>query len=666
MSFFNELKKRKVYKSVGAYAVVAFIIMQVIEIVFPIFGIPDWAGRMVILLLFLGLPITIIFSWMYDVSDKGFVKSDPMMINGTNDTRFLFAKKRSWFIMSSILIVSLIGYYFAGNIFGYNIGKISDNRQSIAVLPFDNMSEGEDDDYFSDGITEDIITYLSKVRGLKVISRTSVMQYKDTKLNIRDIAKDLGVANILEGSVRRAGNQVRITGQLIDAKTDEHLWADIYDRKIADIFKVQSEVAKIIASTLGAELSVDEDEELSNAKEVDPIAYDYYLKRGRDGSSNKDELEQSIRYLEKALEYEPKYLDAIISLASTHGWIYFLGLDKTSDRLSKYKQYIDLAKSIDSDNPSLLEVEGDYYYRIYRDYNKANELYDKANLELASSFSRRAWVLRRLGRWEECINFIWKAIELDPKRAYYYRELGGTYNAVGNYSKALEVLNKSIDLAPNDYETHLNKANWLLLTSLGNIEKSYSAYKDAEIKVGRGKYDWQLINLDIYAGEYSKAHNRLKSIPDDELVWQSYLLSKNMVKGRLFYLEGKHQEALPYLIKAEQKYMKWVDEKPDDFRGYTALSQIKAWLGKKEEAIKFARKATSMLPIQKDYLAGPNLARNLAKVYAIVGEDEASIKELEFLSTINHGFYKGEISLEPAYKTIRKDPRIRLLLSDTQ
>jgi tetratricopeptide (TPR) repeat protein len=271
-------------------------------------------------------------------------------------------------------------------------------------------------------------------------------------------------------------------------------------------------------------------------------------------------------------------------------------------------------------------------------------------------------VLRRLGRWDECIEFIWKAIDLDPKRATFYRELGGTYNSVGNYDKALEVLNKSIDLAPNDYETHLNKANWLFLTSLGDLEKSYRAFEDAEIKVGRGKYDWQLINVDIYAGNYQKAHIRLKAIPDEDLVWQSYLLSKNMVKGRLFFLEGKHKEALPYLNKAEQKYERWIDEKPEDFRGYTALSQIKAWLGKKDEAIRYARRATSILPIQKDYLAGPNLVRNLAKVYAIVGENESAIKELEFLSTINHGFYKGEVTLDPSYKNIRKDPRIIALL----
>ena len=662
MSFFDELKKRKVYRTVAAYAVVAFVIMQIIEIVFPMFGIPDWAGRMIIILLFLGLPITIVFSWMYDVGEKGMARAKPMMVEGEADNRSIFARKRSWFIGAVTVVAIMLGYQSSGSIFGYKFGKITDNRQSIAVLPFDNMSEGENDDYFSDGITEDIITYLSKVRGLKVISRTSVMQYKDSKLNIRDIAKELGVANILEGSVRRAGNQVRITGQLIDAKTDEHLWADIYDRKISDIFKVQSEVAKIIASTLGAELSADEAEELASAKEVDPVAYDYYLKRGREGTSNKDELDQSIRYLEKALEYEPKYLDAILALASRHGWIYFLGLDKTTDRLSKYKKYIDLAKSIEPDNPFVSEVEGDYYYRIYRDYSKANELYDKANLESAVSFGRRAWVLRRLGRWDECIEFIWKAIDLDPKRATFYRELGGTYNSVGNYDKALEVLNKSIDLAPNDYETHLNKANWLFLTSLGDLEKSYRAFEDAEIKVGRGKYDWQLINVDIYAGNYQKAHIRLKAIPDEDLVWQSYLLSKNMVKGRLFFLEGKHKEALPHLNKAEKKYERWIDEKPEDFRGYTALSQIKAWLGKKDEAIRYARRATSILPIQKDYLAGPNLVRNLAKVYAIVGENESAIKELEFLSTINHGFYKGEVTLDPSYKNIRKDPRIIALL----
>ena len=164
MSFFSELKKRKVYRTVAAYAVVAFIIMQIIEIVFPLFGIPDWAGRMIIILLFLGLPITIVFSWMYDVGEKGMVRAKPMMVEGEADNRSIFARKRSWFIGTVTVVAVMLGYQSSGTIFGYKFGKITDNRQSIAVLPFDNMSEGEDDDYFSDGITEDIITYLSKVK----------------------------------------------------------------------------------------------------------------------------------------------------------------------------------------------------------------------------------------------------------------------------------------------------------------------------------------------------------------------------------------------------------------------------------------------------------------------------------------------------------------------
>jgi len=663
MSFFEELKKRKVYRTAAAYAVVAFIIMQIIEIVFPMFGIPDWAGRMVIIILFLGIPITIVFSWMYDVGEKGMVRSKPMMVGEDEDSRGFLARKRSWFLVGGSVLIILLGYRSAGTVFGYKLGKITDNRQSIAVLPFDNMSEGENDDYFSDGITEDIISYLSKVKGLKVISRTSVMQYKDSKMNIRDIAKELGVANILEGSVRRAGDQVRITGQLIDAKTDAHLWADIYDRKISDIFKVQSEVAKSIASTLGAELTSDEAKELASAKEINPMAYDYYLRSDIGGSSNKDEIEQSIRYLEKALEYEPEYIDAITALASWHGWMYFLGLDRTDSRLEENKKYLEMAKSMAPDDPSVIEEEGVYYYRMFRDYNKAFELYDKANLKSADSFSRRAWVLRRLGQWEECIAYIWKAIDLNPKQAYYYRELGGTYNAIRNYDKALEVLNTSIELVPNDYETHLNKADWLYLRGLGDLKRAYNAFKDAEEQVGRGKYAWQLMKVDIYAGDYKKAHERLSSIPDEELVWQGYLLSKNMVRGQLYYDEGKFEEAKPYLLKAELKYENWIDDKPNDARGFVALSKVKAWLGKKSEAVNYARKATSILPIHKDYLSGPSYLRNLAYIYAIVGENELATKELEYLSTVNNGIGMGTLRLDPVFEEVRKDPRIIALLN---
>ena len=601
---------------------------------------------------------------MYDVGEKGMVRAKPMMVEGEEDNRSMFARKRSWFLIGSAILVVLLGYRSAGSVFGYNFGKITDNRQSIAVLPFDNMSEGEDDDYFSDGITEDIITYLSKVEGLKVISRTSVMQYKHTEMNIRDIAKELGVANILEGSVRRAGDQVRITGQLIDAKTDEHLWADIYDRKISDIFKVQSEVAKTIASTLGAELTVSEEKELASAKEIHPMAYDYYLKSDIGGNSNEDDIEQAIRYLEKALEYEPEYIEAIIKLANWHGWMYFLGLDRTDLRLAENRKYLDMAKSIAPDEPLVFQAEGTYYYRMFRDYDKAFELFDKANLKTADSYAFRAWVLRRLGRWDECIEYILKSIELNPKAAGIYRELGGTYNAIGDYDKALEALNTAIGLVPNDYETYLNKANWLYLHGLGDIQKSYISFNEAEKQVGRGKYTWQLINVDIYAGDYEKAHKRLKLIPEDESVFQWFVLSKNMVRGQLLYLEGKHKESLPYLEKAEEKFEQWIDDKPDDARGYVSLSNVKAWLGKKSEAIKYARKATAILPIQKDYLAGPNQVRNLAYIYATVGENELAIKELEYLSTVMNGFQKGTVRLDPAFKEVRKDSRIIKLLEN--
>jgi tetratricopeptide (TPR) repeat protein len=168
--------------------------------------------------------------------------------------------------------------------------------------------------------------------------------------------------------------------------------------------------------------------------------------------------------------------------------------------------------------------------------------------------------------------------------------------------------------------------------------------------------------VDIYAADYEKAHERLNSIPDEELVWQTLLLSKNMVRGHLLYLEGKHKEAASYLEKTENKYKQWIDDKPDDYRGYVSLSKVKAWLGKKSEAIKYARKATSILPIQKDYLAGPGPIKNLAYIYATVGEDELAIKELEFLSTVKNGFYKGTVGLDPAFKEVRKDPRIIALL----
>ena len=276
MKIVEELKRRKVFRVLASYAVVVFVIMQLVEILFPIFNFPQWTQQFTVILLLLGFPVAAIFSWIFDKTPDGFIKTGKIKSPKTivkNITPFYLQKR------NIILLVGVMGGIILGR-FGQNIlpqpEKIND--KSIAVLPFENLSKEGEDEYFADGMTEDILTELSKIKDLLVISRTTIMKYKGTKKTIKEIGKELGVANILEGSIRLSGNRVRITGQLINASNDQHLWAEKYDRDIEDIFSVQDEVANAIANALRIELSDEEARLISTTQTKSIEAYNYYIK----------------------------------------------------------------------------------------------------------------------------------------------------------------------------------------------------------------------------------------------------------------------------------------------------------------------------------------------------------------------------------------------------
>ena len=245
-NFFEELKSRKVFRVAATYGVVAWILMQIGEVTFPALNIPEWVMSTLVVVLLAGFPIAVIFAWIFDKTPQGFVKTDVKEIEnvgGMNvivDNRPFYQRKRNIFLVLGVLAGVLIGTYGGSSI----TRSIADDK-SVAVLPFDNLGNDENDEIFSDGITEDIISQLSNIKDIRVIARTSVLQYKGTTKNVIKIAKELGVTTILEGSVRRIGEDVRIVSQLIDVKTDDHLWAGTYDRKMRNIFEVDQEVPKL-------------------------------------------------------------------------------------------------------------------------------------------------------------------------------------------------------------------------------------------------------------------------------------------------------------------------------------------------------------------------------------------------------------------------------------
>lgn len=461
MSFFEELKKRKVFRTTAAYAVVAFIIMQIVEIVFPMFEIPDWAGRMVIILLFLGIPITIIFSWIFDVTEKGIVRSQPI---NTTDTRSTLGKKRTWFAAGGIILGVLLGYFVAGSM-GQN--DPVENNRSIAVLPFDNMSDSKDDEYFSDGITEDIISELAKINDLFVISRTSVMRYKDTDKSMKEIGKELGVATILEGSVRRIGDRVRIVGQLIETATDKHLWTERYDRNLTDIFEVQDEVAKAIAGALKIELSSEETEKINRVPTKNVEAYEAYLKGKALFYTYEDpKIEKSVDEFKRALDLDPEFALAHAGLSKAYVMMRMRGYvvkSTLSDMLTdKASEHAHKGLKLAPDDPEIQFALGYYYFYGSGELDKADKAYRRAaelNPKHAHAHDEIADLLHQeKGLIEEAMKEYEIALSYDPYLVPSLWNVADLYIKKGQFKKALSHAERSIGIYPNVDNYYLLKA----------------------------------------------------------------------------------------------------------------------------------------------------------------------------------------------------------------
>ncbi len=318
-SFFSELKRRNVYKVAIAYAVVAWLLMQIASQIFPFFEIPNWAVRLVVLLLVIGFPVALILAWAFELTPEGIKRAEDVDL--TKSTARRTSHKLLW--ITAVVAIVAAALFVAGrlNLFHSKPSTATGvaSEKSIAVLPFENLSEDKANAYFADGIQEEILTRLAKIADLKVISRTSTLQYQSKPGNLSDIAKQLGVANILEGSVQKAADQVRINVQLIKAATDTHLWADTYDRKLTDIFTVESQVAKAVADTLQAKLSGTEQSAIAARPSENSEAHDLYLKgRYFFGKRTADDLKRAIDYFNQALAKDPNYALAYAGLADSY------------------------------------------------------------------------------------------------------------------------------------------------------------------------------------------------------------------------------------------------------------------------------------------------------------------------------------------------------------
>jgi len=474
-NFFAELKRRNVYKVAVAYIVAGWALSQGIAQVFPVFDIPNWVIRLIVLLIIIGLPIALILAWTFELTPQG--------IKRTEDVDLAVAvqqpKKRTWIFVVIIGALVSIGLFFLGRYSAFNGAPRQDasaarteaatvSNKSIAVLPFDNLSRDPDNAYFAEGVQDEILTRLAKVADLKVISRTSTQHFKSTPENLPQIAKQLGVAHILEGSVQKASDQVRVNVQLINALTDAHLWADTYDRKLTDIFAVESEIAKTIAESLQARLTGSEKSLIAKAPTANPEAYELYLK-GRFFWNKRtgDDLRKSIEYLKQAIAKDPGYALAYAALADSYGLLRFYGGASPAESVvpaeAAAKKALELDDSLAEAHASLglIATEELEINRGVNELERAIQL----NPNYATAHHWLGLALATLRQSDRSIGELKRALELDPLSMIINADLSIIYLYARRYDAAEAQARKTLEMDSRSFVAHYYLGAALQLTS---------------------------------------------------------------------------------------------------------------------------------------------------------------------------------------------------------
>jgi TolB-like protein/Tfp pilus assembly protein PilF len=457
-NFFAELKRRNVYKVAVAYAVVGWLIVQVATQVFPFFEIPNWAIRLVVLLIIIGFPIAFVIGWVFERTPEGIKRTDD--VDPTAAARA--PKKHAWIYIVIIGATLSAALFFLGRYTGRNSSASPSALpgKSIAVLPFDNLSDDKQNAYFTEGVQDEILTRLAKVADLKVIARTSTQKFKSAPENLPDIAKQLGVVHILEGSVQKAGDQVRVNVQLINALTSAHLWAEIYDRKLTDIFAVESDIAKTIADTLQAKLTGSEKSLIAKVPTVNPEAYELYLK-GRFFWNKRTaaDLRKAIEYFNQAIEKDPNYALAYSGLADSYVILSVFGAASPQDSIPQARAAAKKALELDDTSAeahaSAGRILGPFDFQFDRsisEFERAIQL----NPNYAMAHHWLSWApLSALGQFDRAIAEGKRAVELDPLSLINNADLGGNvYFNSRRYDEAIAQLRKTIEIDPRFYIAH--------------------------------------------------------------------------------------------------------------------------------------------------------------------------------------------------------------------
>jgi len=549
-------------------------------------------------------------------------------------------------------------------------------EKSIAVLPFENLSPDPENVFFADGVQDEILTNLAKIADLKVTSRSSVMQYRAPTRNMREIATALGVAHILEGNVQRAGNRVRVSAQLIDARSDTHLWAENYHRPLDDVFAIQSEIAKAVADQLQAKLSPAEKAVIEQPPTADLVAYDRYL-RGKKLLSQTtfdtrqiEHIRQAIRLLDQAVAHDPAFYLAYCQLARTHEFLYFMGADHTPARVAQAKQAVEKALSLAAERGEAHLAAAMISYHCERDYKTAIAELAIARRGLPNDSAipeTTGYIARRQDHWEQCIENVERAAELDPRNFYLLQQISQTYQNLRRFSDAAGALDRALAASPGDATSRVARA-FVDLDSRGETQPARDAIHAvvAEDPSAVDAVAEQWFYLALCRRDSKEVARALASISPEGIIPVNVRMPKNFCEGVAARARGDAPAAELAFISARAEMAKLVDEQPEYAEALSVLGMSEAALGNKEDALRHSRRAVEFLPVTRDALTGAEILRNLAITYAWAGEKDLAIKQLEEVVRIPGPISYGQLRLHPWWDPLRDDPRFEQVVAEVQ
>jgi TolB-like protein/Flp pilus assembly protein TadD len=657
-NIFQELKRRNVFRVGFAYVIAGWTLAQVAELALDSFDAPVWIIQTVLVGLAIGLPVALVLAWAFELTSEGIKREEDVDRSRPPD---MAAHRTLDFVIIGLLVVA-VAYFVVDK---YMLSDEVLVKGSLAVLPFTNRSADDDAHYFVDGVHDDLLTQLARRGDIRVISRTSVLEYRDTTKNMRQIGLELGVATLLEGAVQRMGDRVRITAQLIDARTDEHLWAATYDRELSpsSIFAIQTEIAATIAGelsiTLGAAQSGSAIDQVPTHSQA---AYDLYQRaRSIPYDDPVDRLWTAVDLAKQAVELDPDFALAMGVIADNYINIYWFTTQQPEHR-DAARHWIERALAIAPEDPQLQLTLSTILYEGYLDYDAALAAVDKAQLGLpgdSAIYLNRAVILRRRGDIQDAIEAFEKAQLMDPRDVFSLVHALWSYTAIGDVAGASAIVDR-VRALPHASTVHLGYANLVDLYLLGDTASMRALLRDMP-DADLASENYLRVMVPLLERRYDDALAALETLPDPISV-QFNLWTHSFVRARILHAQGRVDEARTEAALAVTEFDRIATTMPRNARPVVARALMQAILGNEEEARDDARRAVELYPVELDVVDGPSYIADGLRALAVFAEtDEVAAHLQDYLALPAKAYYVDYLLLDPVFDRHRDHPSIRSL-----